>query len=111
MPGWTDTLGLLQVFSLMVGLGVLKDVEGRGDGTADVIPVDYVAKQILVSVPYLVQRNQQTKGQANLLITQCATSSDNPTSWANFFNSVITYQNNFPYNNRAGAASLTFHST
>ena len=55
MPGWTDTLGLLQGFSLMLGLGILKDTQGRADGTGDMIPVDYVAKHILVSIPYAIK--------------------------------------------------------
>jgi hypothetical protein len=58
---------------------------------ADIIPVDYVARQILVSIPYIVARGDKT------MITHCTTSSVNPTTWHNFFTECCRYQNQNPY--------------
>ena len=52
MPGWTDTEGLLSGMTLAVGLGVMKDMPGNPDSTFDAIPVDYVARQLLVSIAF-----------------------------------------------------------
>lgn len=43
------------------------------------------------------------------MIVQSSTSSSNPTSANNFFRDMIVYQNNFPYEKRAGPAQLTMH--
>ena len=36
----------------MVGLGILKDIPGNSDSLVDIVPVDYVAKQVLVSLAF-----------------------------------------------------------
>ncbi len=46
--GWTDTLGLLSGVGLLTGLGIFRDMTGNEKFIADIIPVDYVAKQVLV---------------------------------------------------------------
>lgn len=103
MPGWTDSLNHLQGVSLIVGMGILRDLPGMGGNIADIIPVDYVANQILASVPYIMHSSQP------LLVTQCSSSGLNPTTWNQYFDALTTYQNQFPYDNRAGAAALTMH--
>lgn len=87
LPGWTDSMGLLQGAVLSVGLGILRDVPGNGQHMADIIPVDYVARHILVSIPYFLQ----TQPNQSLFITQCTSSSMNPTTWNNFFNHLTRY--------------------
>jgi thioester reductase-like protein len=42
--GWTDTLGLISGASVLIGLGILKDMTGNENLLCDVIPVDYVGK-------------------------------------------------------------------
>ena len=54
LPGWTDSTGLIQGASLLVGLGVLRDLPGNSALIADIVPVDFVSRHILVSIPYLV---------------------------------------------------------
>ena len=44
MPGWTDTIGLLQGVSLATGLGILRDLRGNGNLIAVIVPVDFVAR-------------------------------------------------------------------
>lgn len=60
IPGWTENLNSLQEAILMTGLGLMRDVIGNGDNLTDVIPVDYIAKQIIVSIPTLVKKNRET---------------------------------------------------
>jgi hypothetical protein len=36
----------------MVGLGILKDIPGRGELLGDIVPVDIVARQALLAVAY-----------------------------------------------------------
>lgn len=50
--GWTDTYGLLSGVALLTGLGVLRDMTGNENNIADVVPVDYVAKQVLVQTAF-----------------------------------------------------------
>jgi len=38
--------------TLAVGVGVLKDLQGNPESFLDVIPVDYVAHQLLVASAY-----------------------------------------------------------
>ena len=38
----------------MIGLGILRDMPGNPDLIADIVPVDFVARHIFVSIPYLV---------------------------------------------------------
>lgn len=109
MPGWTDTEGLLSGMTLAVGLGVMKDMPGNPNVTLDVIPVDYVVRQLLVSIPYARQKAQSSNGADSLLVVQCSTSGSNPITAMKFFSDMIIYQNNFPYENRAGVAQLTMH--
>ena len=103
LPGWTDSTGLLQGAGLLVGLGIFRDVMGNPSHIADIVPVDFVARQILVSVPFMCQY------QLPLFVSHASTSSLNPTTWQQFFDSCTTYQNDFPYEKRAGPAALTMH--
>jgi hypothetical protein len=48
MIGWTDTLGLLSGCTMLVGLGILKDLPGDYSIISDIVPVDHVVKQLLV---------------------------------------------------------------
>lgn len=91
LPGWTDSTGLIQGAGLLVGLGIFRDVLGNPSHIADIIPVDQVAKQILVSVPY------QFTNQLPLFVTHASTSSLNPNTWNHFFTACTEYQNDFPY--------------
>ena len=52
MPGWNDSQSLLNGLTLAVGLGVMKDMPGNPDSTFDAIPVDYVARQLLVAIAF-----------------------------------------------------------
>lgn len=52
MPGWTDTQGLLSGMTLAMGMGVMKDMPGNPDSFIDIIPVDFVARQLLVAIAY-----------------------------------------------------------
>ena len=85
IPGWTDTEGLLSGMTLAVGLGVMKDMPGNPDSTFDAIPVDYVARQLLVSIAYAKWRADQSEGRENLFILQSATSGSNPITAMKFF--------------------------
>lgn len=44
MPGWTDNRGLLNGWTLAIGLGLMRDIPGNPDSCLDFIPVDYVAR-------------------------------------------------------------------
>ena len=61
VPGWTDTLGLFSGLTLAAGMGVLKDIPGSPNAFVDLIPVDFVARQLLVAIPYA--RAQHTSSQ------------------------------------------------
>lgn len=105
IPGWTDTKGLIQGVALLIGLGIFKDCMGNPNGMADIIPVDFVCRQILLSIPYVVQRGEK------LLVSHCCSSNINPNTWEKFFLSLTEYQNNFPYDNRAGEAVFRMHTS
>lgn len=67
----------------MVGLGILKDIPGHGDSLCDIIPVDYVAKQVLVSLAFACSESRKNEGF--MLITHCTSTSSNPVTWKTFF--------------------------
>jgi hypothetical protein len=47
-------MGLVTGTSLQVGLGILRDMRGNGNLVADIVPVDFVARHLLVSIPFSV---------------------------------------------------------
>jgi fatty acyl-CoA reductase len=104
MPGWTDTVNLLQGVALLIGLGIMRDVPGISSHMADIVPVDIVARHILTSLSYVAHHGLP------LYISNCTSTSSNPTTWRAFFDALTEYQNRFPYEKRAGYASLTMHS-
>jgi hypothetical protein len=67
----------------MVGLGILKDIPGHSDSLCDIIPVDYVARQVLVSLAFASSEAKKTKGF--LMISHCTSTSTNPVTWKTFF--------------------------
>ena len=91
VPGWTDTMGLLSGFTYAVGMGVLKDCPGNPEYFLDVIPVDTVARQLLVSIPYAVHQARLSGGENRLLVSQVSTSALNPIAVQAFFNHVVEY--------------------
>ena len=85
MPGSTDSQGLLSGMTLAVGLGVMTDMPGNPDSSFDAIPVDYVARQLLVAIAFARSQAQRTQGRETLLIVQSATSGANPITAMKFF--------------------------
>lgn len=73
-------MGILQQVTLQVGLGVVKDLYADGARIVDLIPVDYVAKTLLLSVPYMVHQ-MNTGAKENVMITHCTSSSTKPVNW------------------------------
>ena len=109
VPGWTDTLGIFSGLTLAAGMGVLKDIPGSPNAFVDLIPVDFVARQLLVAVPFA--RSQHTHGKnRGLLILQSSSSASNPVTMGRIAEDMVRYQNNFPYEKRAGPAQITFHT-
>jgi len=53
VPGWTDSLGMAGGIFLLGGLGILKDLPGDAANIGDFIPVDFVANQILITLPQI----------------------------------------------------------
>jgi hypothetical protein len=111
VPGWTDTTSFMHGVTLLVGLGILTQIPCKQDAFVDIIPVDYVVKQILISIPYLAKSNRESGGKTNFFITSCSTSSQNSLQWREFFDYMTRYQNMFPYEKRAGPAQITLHPT
>ena len=97
VPGWTDTTSFMHGVTLLVGLGILTQIPCKQDAFVDIIPVDYVVKQILISIPYLAKSNRESGGKTNFFITSCSTSSQNSLQWREFFDYMTRYQNMFPY--------------
>jgi len=87
MPGWTDASGIIQGITLTVGLGILRDLPGVPEHIADIVPVDYIVRQILVSIPFILAQ------KGSLFITHCTSSSTNPMTWNTFFRAITKYQN------------------
>ena len=104
VPGWTDTTNFISGVTLIIGLGILTQMPCKQDAFVDIMPVDSVTKQILVSIPYLVQNFRKSGGKMNFFITSCSASSQNPLQWNQFFDYMIKYQNMFPYEKRVGPA-------
>ena len=109
--GWTDTVNFMSGITQLIGLGILTQMPCKQDAFVDIVPVDVVTKQMLVSIPYYIQVYRESKNQQHFFITSCSTSSLNPIQWRSFFDYMIQYQHMFPYDKRAGPAQLTLHET
>ena len=83
LPGWTDSVSLLQGVALLIGLGIMRDVPGNSSFMADIIPVDIVARQMLTALAY-VDHNRLP-----LFISNSTSSSMNPTTWGTIFSSMV----------------------
>ena len=105
VPGWTDTQGILSGLTLALGLGVLKHMPGNPEGCIDVMPVDYSAHHLITSIAF-ASIHPESLSKDQVLVVQSSSSANNPITYQKFFKSVIKYQNNFPYERRAGPASL-----
>ena len=60
VPGWLDSISFMSGITLIVGLGILTQIPCKDDSFVDIVPVDSVTKQILVSIPYYVQTYRQS---------------------------------------------------
>lgn len=49
LPGWTDTFSAAGGLTLAGGIGIVNYVNGNGNNTADLIPVDYVSNIIIAA--------------------------------------------------------------
>ena len=56
VPGWTDSIGLAGGIFLIAGLGLLRELPGNKYNVGDLIPVDIVTNQVIVSIPHCVQQ-------------------------------------------------------
>lgn len=83
LPGWTDSVSLLQGVALLIGLGIMRDIPGNSSFMADIIPVDIVARQMLTALAY-VDHNRLP-----LFISNSTSSSMNPTTWGTIFSSMV----------------------
>lgn len=90
-PGWTDNTTLLNGVSLLVGLGIMRDLKGIPGAFLDVIPVDLVAKAILMSIVALSSQYRQSEGQNNVLVSQVSSSALNPVTLKGFFRDLAEY--------------------
>ena len=75
VPGWIDTTSFMAGVTLLVGHGILTQIPCKQDAFVDIIPVDYVVKQIFLSIPFLVKSHRESGGKNNFFITSCSTSS------------------------------------
>ena len=91
MPGWTDTTKFLGGITLTVGLGIGKSMPCKEDALINIVPVDMVARQILVSVPYLIKNHKESNGKEDVFITSCSSSSLNPIKFRDFFDYMTEY--------------------
>lgn len=49
-PGWTEYLGFANGIFVLFGSGQLKDIPGNTTNLGDLIPIDFVVNQLLVSI-------------------------------------------------------------
>ena len=51
-PGWVDSLAAAAALFLFVGLGICKVMKGNHKKIGDVVPVDFVANNIIVATAF-----------------------------------------------------------
>ena len=54
VPGWTDSITLAGGIFLIAGMGILRELPGDKNRIGDLVPVDIVANQILITIPLCV---------------------------------------------------------
>lgn len=73
-PGWVEGVTAATAVFLLSGIGMLKHIHVNPNVIGDIIPVDVVADEVIVTGAFCAS-NQE------LNIFNCATSSRNPTTW------------------------------
>jgi fatty acyl-CoA reductase len=73
-PGWVDSLAAAAVLFLFTGLGFVKVINGNPKKIGDVIPVDFVANNIILASAFNFR-------QKNLPIYHVGSSDRNPLTW------------------------------
>ena len=91
MPGWIDTVKFMGAMTLTIGLNIASKMPCKEDALVNIVPVDLVARQILVSAPYLVKNHRKSGGKDDIFITSCSSSSLNPLKWRDFYDYMVEY--------------------
>jgi fatty acyl-CoA reductase len=106
VPGWIDTLGNSSSIFMQFGLGQLKDMTGNLANIGDLIPVDMVANQSLLSI---AQYRKMTVGPNQPLIIHCATSNRKPITWREVIFYLSLYWRRSPYEKQFSKPNVNFY--
>lgn len=74
-PGWVEGVTAASAVFLLSGIGMLKHIHVNPDSIGDIIPVDIVSNEVIVTGA-MCANNQEIN------IFNCATSSRNPMVWS-----------------------------
>ncbi len=103
VPGWVDAITAAGAVYVASGMGVLKALPGRLDSIADLIPVDYVVNATLALIPAVF-------GQDKILVTQAASSVENPLHWGVPTEVVVKHWRDYPPARAIGKCSFAMVS-
>lgn len=107
IPGWTDSIGLAGGIFLIAGLGLLRELPGDKYNIGDLIPVDIVVNQLIVSIPVCVE--QFLHIQNPLMIVHASSSSVNPVRWSEVMEYLMAYWKRSPYETRVFNPNVGFY--
>ena len=107
-PGWTDSLSAAGGLSLLVGLGLVKDLHSIGHNHFDVIPVDAVTNAMIISTANQIDKLKR-EGKDSMTVFNCGTSVTNPITMEGYGATLVKAYKFFSFNKKQDFAQLKFH--
>lgn len=98
-PGWVEGVTAASAVFLLTGIGMIKHLHANPDSIGDIIPVDIVSNEVIVTGALCANTN-------TLNVFNCGTSSRNPHTWkmSKLWNQV--YWENHPPEKRLSKPSI-----
>lgn len=97
--GWIDTVTAASAIYLLMGIGIMKAVEGNQYSIADQVPCDYVGDVVLVSAATYANKNALT-------VVHAGSSAKNPVTWKEGIELARQYWKTHPPEKRIGSPSM-----
>lgn len=97
--GWIDTVTAASAIYLLMGIGIMKAVEGNQYSIADQVPCDFVADVVIVAAATYANKNALT-------VVHAGSSAKNPVTWREGIELARQYWKTHPPEKRIGSPSM-----
>lgn len=92
-PGWVDSITAGTAVYLLVGLGIIKEINSNSSLIGDNVPVDYCSDLIIASTADVMYKDR-------LAVYHCSISNRNPINWGTVRDIALSTFSKNPYQKR-----------